>query len=137
MSYQSEPIFSDNRINALCDFILETLKNQFPVTDPKVDPDYVIKTFILSGKAAKNLQADGTDEVKNITFETSDVAIYNWCGANLSKLLFNCKILVFKERILLYPNDFFLEIWLTNKLDTIYNNTIYVQNISSIPSETL
>lgn len=136
MSYQSQNIFSDPKLNAICDLILKQLFDTFPATE-LLDPNYVYVSFILSGKAAAIVQGETSSAVKNIVFQTSNIDFYNFCQSTLPTILFNCKMIAFKENILLYPLDYFFEIWLSDTIEPILVNNIYVQQLLSIPEESL
>ena len=137
MSYTSEKIFAEERVNNILDYLFTKLVEKFPATIPDPDNDYVYKGLLLTGKASAIMQGATNVEIKNITLQVDDELIYNFLYDIIPKL-FNCKVIIFKERILFYPFDLFFEIWLTpGDLKPILNTTVYVQDTIFIPTETL
>lgn len=138
MSYTSENIFEDPRINAICDHIYAVMYEALPPTEEE-DLRYIYKTFVLSGRTAAIFQGATAQPVDNIVFETSSEILFAWCKANLSEKLGNCKRIIFKERMLIYPNDYIVEILFSETaLDIVsYETHIFLNNSSSIPTETL
>lgn len=131
-AYFDNQIFTDNRINQICDLIFQKLVQRFPPVAPDLKNDFVYEHFILSGQAAETLQEPKITPIKNIIFQTDNLEIYNFLVQNYKTIL-NAAGIVFKERILLYPLEFFFEIWYTpNDLDVLQSNGIIVQNIESI-----
>jgi hypothetical protein len=136
--YAAAQIFQDDRANAICDFLFENLQNAFP---PELDDKsnlWLFESCILSGKAAAILRGD-TGTIGNITFEVDRDIIYNWIIANLGSKVFNCPQIAFKSRILLYPfPDLFFEIWWSDKdFLPVELDGIFIQNLESIPPQTL
>lgn len=131
-------IFTDQRLNAVCDYMLGQLTDAFPpdVTDP--DNNFVLQSCILSGKAAEILR-DGSGSIRNVTFECDRIEIYNWLVQNLGSKIFNCPQISFQNRILFYPQpDLFFEIWFANyNLDAYDLGGLFVQNLDDIPTQTL
>lgn len=137
MTYSEATIFSDQKINDLCDFIFAKLVERFPPAPEDEHNDYVYKHFVLSGKAANILQGVSGTTINNITFETDDQNIYYFCQNDLPKLLFKAQAILYKERTLLYPLNYFFEIWKTDTIDAIEIDGIQLQNKNIIPAETL
>ena len=138
MSYTSENIFSDTRINALCDRIYAVMYEALPPTEAQPE-DYIYLAFVLSGRSAAILQGETAAPINNIVFETSNETLFAWCSQNLAEKLGNCRRISFKERILLYPNGYYVEVLFSDTaLDLVtYETNIYLNNISIIPEETL
>lgn len=138
MTYASANIFSDPRINALCDRIYALMYQAMPASESQ-DLDYIYKAFLLSGRPAAILQGATTQPVDNIVFQTSNEILFSWCRDNLAKRIGNCKSIIFKERILIYPNDYIFEILFsqTPLSLVIYQEDINLNNIEIIPEETL
>lgn len=138
MSYTTENIFSDPRINALCDRIYEVMYEALPPTEVQPE-DYIYLAFALSGKAAAILQEAAAAPVNNVVFQTSNETLFAWCSQNLAEKLGNCRRISYKERIFLYPNGYYVEILFSEAaLDLVNHATnIYLNNISVIPEETL
>jgi hypothetical protein len=137
MSYTSENIF-EPRINAICDRIYSLLYEFLPPEESEAE-DYIYLAFVLSGKAAAILQGETAEPINNIVFETSNETLFAWCKANLAEKLGNCRRIIFKERILIYPNDYIFEILFSaTALDPeLHATNIYLNNILNIPEETL
>jgi len=136
MSYTSDTIINDKRANQIIDLIFEKLVEKFPPT--KGDPDnfFVKKGFVLSGKASKMLQESLTGEIKNIIFETDKVEIYDYLIKNIDSF-FKMNTILFQERILIYPFNIYIEIWKCDEVKAIAYNSIYVQDVTFIPTEAL
>lgn len=138
MSYTSENIFSDPRINALCDRIYALMYEALPPTGAEA-LNYIYVGFVLSGRAGAILQGATQQPVKNIVFETSNPLLFAWCKSNLAEKFVNCKRIILKERILIYPNDFIVEILFSESvLDAVQIETdIFANTIGKIPNQTL
>lgn len=137
MSYIDQEIFQDNRINSICDLIYQELYAAFPPTESQ-DPNYIYLAFLLSGRAGAILQGATEQPILNVIFETNNTILYDWCKTVLPSKLAQCKYINFKERMLLYPQDLFFEIWFSETLDAQnYSGNIYSQKTSLIPEETL
>ena len=144
MSYQSKQVFKNDRINAVIDYIFENLIIAFPPPVEDGTAYTVYGRMILSGKAAAILQGESDSPVNNITLQTDKLEFYLWCVKNLPRI-FNCRKIAFKNQLLLYPNDFFIEIWYTPTIEDDVDSglkisvvdTIFVQQIAYIPTETL
>lgn len=137
MSYVTDTIFEDTRLNALIDKIYNEMYAQFPPSESD-DVRYIEKTFLLSGRAADILQGATAQPIKNIVFQTKNETFYNFCKIELPKI-FQCKAVFFKERILIYPLDYFFEIWLTAPevvLTLVIQGTNFILDESLIPDET-
>lgn len=131
-SYTEENIFRDKRINGIIDLMFTKLVEQFPATEEDTDNDFVFKGIILSGKASKILQEAGREEVESIIFETDKPEILTYLKLNYKKI-FGCKGISFKERLLIYPQEIYLEIWPSETLVLMPANRIWIQNIANIP----
>lgn len=137
MSYVTDTIFEDTRLNALIDKIYDEMYARFPATESE-DVRYIEKTFLLSGRAADILQGATVQPIKNIVFQTKNEILYNFCKNELPKI-FQCKAVFFKERILVYPLDYFFEVWLNapeDSLTLVVQGTNFILDESLIPEET-
>lgn len=137
-SYQLRSIFDEPRLNAMSDFLIDNLLEAFPKSPDEEENEFVLKGFVLSGKASAILQGR-TGSISNVTFQTDKAEIYKWCLENLGSKLFKCKQISFKNRILFYPHpDLYFELWWTPiGLRPMVAETIFIQPLSEIPIETL
>lgn len=137
-NFTTDAVFTEPRLNAFCDLLIESVLQAFPpeVMDP--ENDYVLTSTILSGKAAAILQGD-SGEIHNVTFICGREAIYNWILENVGSIVFKCKQISFKNRILLYPHpDLYFEIWYTTDDPEIAESgSINIHTLSDIPPQTL
>jgi hypothetical protein len=139
MSYTSDTIFGDARINAVCDFLVKKLFEQFPPGEGD-DADYIYQRVILSGRAAALLHDDSDGEIRNITFITDVADIYKWCVENISSLFFDCRAIAFTDRILFNPDSYYFELWFSSeelKDSVSVGDNVYIQELISIPEDTL
>lgn len=138
MSYTSETIFQDSRINAIADRIYELLYEALPPSEAQPE-DYIYIAFVLSGKAANILQGATASPINNVTFQTSNAVLFKWCSDNLAQKLNNSRCIRYNNRILVYPFDFYFEILFSEValLPIEHNTNIYIQDESAIPAETL
>jgi len=136
-SYQTNLIFEDAKANEICDILFSKLVEKFPPSIADPDNDYVYKGFILSGKCAAIMQGTTPVPVSNVVFQTYQSEIYQYLQTALSDI-FKCQVIAFKERILFYHLDIFFEVWWSDDpLNEIENSNIFIQNITSIPAQTL
>lgn len=103
-------IFNDRSVNVFCDRIYNALKAEF---NEESDID-VTNHFLLSGRAAAIMQGEEYENVNNIIFQTDSQAIFDWLGQNPNSAFSGAKTLRFKNRVLVYPNQFILEIWFSD-----------------------
>jgi hypothetical protein len=136
MSYTSDTIINDKRANQIIDLIFEKLVEKFPPTGGDPDNFFVKKGFVLSGKASKMLQESTTGEIKNIIFETDKPAIYDFLTKKIDSF-FKMNTILFQERILIYPFNIYIEIWKCDEVKAIAYNSIFVQDVTFIPTEAL
>ena len=133
-SYTDNQIFTNNQINALCDLLFSKLVDAFPPVGLDVDNDYVYQGIILSGKAAEITQNPKVEAANNIIFQTDNAALYKFVQDNF-KTIFNCSGIVFQERTLFYPFDYYFEVWYDpTALHPVVSNNVYMQDIDFIPS---
>lgn len=132
-SYTDNTIFTNNQINAICDFIFLKLTEEFPPEGADTENDFVFEHFILSGRASKQKQRLSDVPVKNIIFQCDNNTIYEWFALNYQNI-FEGKGMIFKERIILYPFGYYFEIWFSNTaLNPITSTGINIQNVKDIP----
>lgn len=136
-SYQTREIFEDTKANQICDMLFTKLVEQFPPNISDVDNDTIYKGIILSGRAAAIYQGEPNIDLVNIVFQTYQEEVYQYLQKALGNI-FNCQVMCFKERILWYPYGYYFEIWWSEApLQEQLVNGIYMQNLLSIPTETL
>lgn len=137
-AYTDQTIFTDERQNAICDYLFQKLQEAFP--PEVVDPDnlFLFDSFILSGKAAAMLRGD-TGLIRNITFITDRQPIYDFLAQNVGRTIFKCNQISYKNRILFYPQpDLYFEIWLYDfELDPAASGAVKMQYAGDIPPQTL
>ncbi len=141
MSYKSEHIFQDDRINSLIDYMFDKIIEAFPPPlESEEGNDHVLAHVVLSGRCAGIMQGEDPQDTKNIMFETDKPEFYLWCAKNLGRI-FDCQLIAYKERLLFYPRGYFFELWYTDE-DNLYaikteDSEIFVQHIDNIPEQTL
>jgi hypothetical protein len=136
-SYTDNSIFENKQINALCDLLFTTLVQQFPPAVDDPNNYYIYKGVVLSGTAAKILNGDTPEDLKNIVFECDQLDVFEFLQAAIQKNLTG-KIIKFKNRIFIYPFDYYFEIWYKSDGNKeIENSGIYIQETAFINPETI
>lgn len=135
MSYQTEEIFADARLNAIADHIIARATTSMAVLNPGLD---VPSSIVLSGRAAAIMQGAAAAEINNVVFQVQSELLFSWLVKNLPRE-FGCKSIGFKERLLAYPLDYFVEVWYSpgEAVKPVAVHGITMQQIEFIPEETL
>jgi hypothetical protein len=135
MSYQDNEIF-EPKLNAICDYILQLIQEAFPEVEN--EENIAVTQFVLSGRAASIRQKEEFTEIHNVIFHTINESIFKWCYQKLPTLLFNCKAVKFQDRLLIYPQDYFIEIWFGEiaNYETLLNG-VNCLLLNLIPEESL
>lgn len=132
MKFQENQVFSDIRLNALIDYFISELNTAFP------EMELAGQHLLFSGKASAIFQGAEPSEIKNITFQTSKEEYITWIVDVFSKKM-KWSIIQYKERLLIYPQTYFFEIWISDEADLhpLVVEEIDVQDINFIPEATL
>lgn len=129
--FQNLKVTSLDRVNQLCDQIVAYVSDAFP--DAKSD-----EKVLLSGRLSKNLQEAKNDPLENIVFITSKPEVYTYCCHQLPRRIKPNGLVIFKNRILLYFDAVFIEIWYSElSVNEIMITGISHQAQNEIPEETL
>lgn len=132
MKFQNNQVFSDIRLNALIDYFISELDSAFPELAPAG------QHLLFSGYASAILQGAEPAAIKNVTFQTSKSEIITWIVDVFAKKM-NWSIIQYKERLLIYPQTYYFEIWISEEADLhpLVIEEIDVQDINFIPAATL
>lgn len=123
-------LFSDNNANVLCNRLYDALETEF--TKPTLDTK-----FCITGTIAKILNGASASDIVVIPFITNDDTIYDYCAKNLPKYL-KATAVIFKDRIQLQYQSYYLEVWKTSSIGTIGSvSGFLVQDDADIPSNIL
>lgn len=129
MSFTSGQLFTDSKVNSLCDRLIYFLNQEFTTNG------YLNNHFGLSGKAAFILQNGGSGNANQVVFITNSQDIYNFLLENIYALLKPMRFIKFKERLLLEFEFVNVEIWLTDvNLSFIILNDVQLQEKDKIPT---
>lgn len=129
-NFTKQTLFTDNNANVLCNRLYNALETEFTkvVLDTK---------FCITGTLAKILNGALASDIKVIPFITNDDAIYDYCAKNLPKYL-KATAVIFKDRIQLQYQSYYLEVWKTSSIGTIGSvSGFLVQDDADIPSNIL
>lgn len=136
MSYSSVGVFANPKVNQTIDLVRFHIDAFCKEQDPILTMDSI---FVLSGKAAFDIQEAESNPVKNIVFVTDNEILFRFVLYGLQQKIKHSGVVKFKDRVLLYFSEFFMEIWFTEKeliiVDT--GNGIKLLTQTDIPIETL
>lgn len=132
MKFQDNQVFSDIRLNAMLDYLMAELEAAFPELSP------VGQHLLFSGKASAILQGAEPSSIKNVTFQTAKSEFISWMVDVFAKKM-DWPIIQYKERLLIYPQSYYFEIWISEEADLhpLVIEEIDVQDINFIPAATL
>lgn len=129
MSYTSEQIFEDNSLNGLMDFFHEKVREAFPIKPPEIE-SIAAQQFVLADKAAFMLQGETEEPLKQIVLKTSNDKIYEFLAFNLQTIFPISKSIAYKDKIFLYVDHIFFEIWFDSELEIVgISPSLYVEQI--------
>lgn len=136
MSYSSVGVFTPKSVNTIMDLILFHVQNFCTAQDPAIIMNDV---FVLSGKAAFLLQDETTEAIKNVILITDSVAVFEFVTFQLQNRIPQKGVVKFKNRVLFYFPEFYLEIWFTETELNVRDmgDGIKLQLNEDIPTETL
>jgi hypothetical protein len=136
MSYSSVGVFTPKSVNTIMDLILFHVQNFCTAQDPVIVLNDV---FVLSGKAAFLLQDETTEAIKNVILITDSVAVFQFVTFQLQNRIPQKGVVKFKNRVLFYFPEFYLEIWFTETELNVRDmgDGIKLQLNDDIPTETL
>jgi len=136
MSYSSVGVFTPKSVNTIMDLILFHVQNFCTAQDPAIVMNDV---FVLSGKAAFLLQDETTEAIKNVILITDSVAVFEFVTFQLQNRIPQKGVVKFKNRVLFYFPEFYLEIWFTETELNVRDmgDGIKLQLNEDIPTETL
>ena len=136
MSYSSVGVFTPKSVNTIMDLILFHVQNFCTTQDPAIVMNDV---FALSGKASFLLQELTTEPIKNVILITHSVPVFQFVTFQLQNRIPQKGVVKFKNRVLFYFPEFYLEIWFSETVVNIRDmgNGIKLQLSDDIPTETL
>lgn len=124
--FSENKIFEDSQICAILDMIYHNI-------EASIENVGINTKMALSGKAAVDLQDSTTGAVDNVIFVTNDDDVYTYIQQALPAKVGCTGAILFRERTILYFENFVVEIW---KVDGAIGITlakdIYVQDKSKI-----
>jgi hypothetical protein len=135
-SYSSVGVFASPKVNQTIDLIRFHMDQFCKQQDPILNLNEI---FVLSGKAAYDIQEDEMNPVKNIIFATDNEILFRFVLYFLEDKIKHKGVVKFKDRVLFYFPDFFMEIWFTEKELIIEDtgNGIKLLTKVDIPLQTL
>ena len=91
--------------------------------------------FALTGTAAKIIQGQATEPVKNIAFITSDQVVFDFLSNDIRSILPAIDIIKRKDVLQFKASGFFFEIHLASTTRSIIDGSgVFVQDINEIPN---
>ncbi len=125
-SYVENTIFDNNNVNFVIDKILTFLTKEF---------GRIEQSIILSGRASAFLQEETTEVPNQVILITNHTALFEYLTKIPLSSIDCTGTVFFKNRLLFYFSDFYLEIWFTDEigLEVVWESNIACQNYSQIP----
>lgn len=129
IGYVANKIFDNNNVNYIIDK-MHKLIDDSGIKSPELK-------LVLSGRVAVYLQGDTTVVPKQVILMTDQEGVYNFLLSEVE--IKTVGKMCFKNRILYYFSDFYLEVWFSD-LPLVISGIVpgvFVQNADDIPKELL
>lgn len=131
-SYTEKQVFDINDANRVVDMIYYQIEKY--ISENSIEGIDLLKDIALTGAIANKLQGGTSMIFKQIVLATDVKLLYNIL-LKVVHLVNNKGIIQFKERIIIYNDEFIIELWLFDEatLNITAVDDIIVQQIAQIP----
>ncbi len=124
-------IFKDRTVNVFIDKMYTMIQDYFETENPALS---IVNRLVLSGRAAAIMQGEEFEEVNNVVFQTDNSEVFTYIAKSAQTVFDGARCLVLKNRILIYPEGFFMEIWFSEEAnDPKTFENIRIQFLPIIP----
>lgn len=124
-------IFKDRAVNVIIDRMYTVVQDHFETEEPEL---LVANHLLLSGRAAAVMQEEEYDEINNVVFQTDNQDIFDYLAASAATVFGGARCLAMKNRLLVYPAGFFMEIWFSeDAVDPKTFENVKIQFLPIIP----